>query len=429
VSVSRIKQLGEEVLRSPGDATKLKALREALRDFANRPEFTAELNTTNPTVPLAKTLEMALGAWSRHNRTLSPASLSVLESSLMALEALWQKELADSSSTSKDSHGLLEEIIPVLLEASVSSAGYDIATHRETLIPREDVLTVTATRGMKLFGEFLVEKKYISADSLLRALLFQMNELPSVCEIVSERRLLVTEDLLKVITYQTHHRCEFKKACVELGLWTEGIDEEVSRVLETVRIPIGQILVKQKAIELEKISTALDEYLATVKDGTPQTAFATIEPDVIQTYSELLSDTRIALIKETLKNVKMPNQSQSAEEELEEVFSLLCNGVHELKGVARFIRASLTEEMMAQLEDLVLSAKERCSRLSPKEIKELSQLCSDVMDTTSEIKKFLLKNGSEKGYWEKSSGSYIKLKGKLISLREKIEAKDLKKAS
>ena len=62
---------------------------------------------------------------------------------------------------------------------------------------------------MKLFGEYLVEKKIVTADALAKALVQQIKSLPSLVEIVYEQQWMKPMDLIMVLKTQHRNHASF----------------------------------------------------------------------------------------------------------------------------------------------------------------------------------------------------------------------------
>lgn len=118
---------------------------------------------------------------------------------------------------------------------------------------------------MKLFGEYLVEKKIIDEASLLKALIEQVRSTPSTLEAAFETQVLTQGQLLAVLKHQ-HAQCVgFLEALQALNLKSEGVVEKIREYSTKKRIPLGQTLVQMGAADLEAITKALDDYLAEVE--------------------------------------------------------------------------------------------------------------------------------------------------------------------
>lgn len=127
---------------------------------------------------------------------------------------------------------------------------------------------------MKLFGEFLVEKKYINADNLVHSLISQVKMTRPVVDIIYSKKLLDPNQILSALQLQASKNMEFITACKEMNLWTDDIESEVHKEASKGRPPIGQILIRDGYIESKKLIEALDEYMVyrldQLKEGAEQ---------------------------------------------------------------------------------------------------------------------------------------------------------------
>lgn len=115
---------------------------------------------------------------------------------------------------------------------------------------------------MKLFGSYLVEIGLVDQATLLAALVRQLEVVPSVAEIVHEGKLLSVRDQLKIFEHQWQTGAEYRRAALELGLWSGHLDFEIKRALVEKRQPLGQVLVEAGKLSLEDLTSSLDEYVA-----------------------------------------------------------------------------------------------------------------------------------------------------------------------
>jgi hypothetical protein len=112
------------------------------------------------------------------------------------------------------------------------------------------------------FGEFLVERGYVTDDALCGALLEQLTARPTVNEMCSRLGLLTSADHLRVLAYQARHRVDCRTACRALGLWRAGFDALLDQALIGEGLPLTEILLRRQALTLDSLTKALDAYLA-----------------------------------------------------------------------------------------------------------------------------------------------------------------------
>lgn len=115
---------------------------------------------------------------------------------------------------------------------------------------------------MKRFGRFLVEKGLITEEALLQALVRQVEELPCVQSIVQESKVLSVQEQLATFERQWQTGAEFRRSALELGFWSDHLQQEVRQRLVAKRKPLGQLLVEQGKLTLDQLTKALDEFVA-----------------------------------------------------------------------------------------------------------------------------------------------------------------------
>jgi hypothetical protein len=124
---------------------------------------------------------------------------------------------------------------------------------------------------MKYFGEFLVEQELITSELLAKALVTQVKALPSVLEIVYEGRLLTHDQLLSVFKIQNQEKTGFVEAATKLKLWNQKLIGDVEQRLQSHRVPLGEVLVNLKALSIQQVTKALDDFLGERQETPPAT--------------------------------------------------------------------------------------------------------------------------------------------------------------
>ncbi|MBF0315350.1 MAG: response regulator [Oligoflexia bacterium] len=189
----------------------------------------------------------------------------------------------------------------------------------------------------KLFGEYLIEKKIVSAEQLLAALIEQIHSMPTLVDIVNQKKLLSANELLSVIRVQMEQRVEFRSACETLGLWNPILEESIQKELDCHRRPIGELLVKRGSLCLETLISAMDDYFSS-SNRTPQPPASA----KVNIYGPL-----IPLFATHLNKARMEKLHHSA-----------CNGKFEelffelrlLQGFSKLLNATESSELLAKME-------------------------------------------------------------------------------
>lgn len=234
---------------------------------------------------------------------------------------------------------------------------------------------------MKLFGQYLVDKGVISKSDLVRALIIQLENTPSITSVILENDLLTTDQLYQIFQLQADHKSGFIEAARELGCWGTKIQEQVEKILSSKRKPIGEILVKLGATEISNISKALDEFLGELGSAPVQAAAAApvpvakeenLETEVVDILSEIeaIEETVEAAVEESgsglssdvvtycekfsldtfLEATSLLSFDQAGvftSERVKEAVELL----HSLKGTARFAQLVRSEAVINSMEN------------------------------------------------------------------------------
>lgn len=114
----------------------------------------------------------------------------------------------------------------------------------------------------KLFGEFLLEKKLVTVDDLMAAMMKQFKETLSVLEVVYQENLLPKETMFDCLKIQVSTGCNFKTAMMKSGHYTKEMNDKISEEIIKSRRPLGEILVESGAIDYNVLGENLDSFLA-----------------------------------------------------------------------------------------------------------------------------------------------------------------------
>lgn len=123
---------------------------------------------------------------------------------------------------------------------------------------------------MKYFGEYLVSKGIVNEDCLVETLITQVRGLPSVAEILFEKKALPAKTFLRAFEVQHEKKVDFRQACRELSVWTEDLDALVAKAVQERKTPLGQLLVKEGHTDITTLTKALDEFLSRLPTPSPK---------------------------------------------------------------------------------------------------------------------------------------------------------------
>jgi hypothetical protein len=123
---------------------------------------------------------------------------------------------------------------------------------------------------MKYFGEYLVSKGIVNDDCLVETLITQVRDLPSVAEILFEKKALPAKIFLRAFEVQHEKKVDFRQACRELSVWTEDLDGLVAKAVQERKTPLGQLLVKAGHTDITTLTKALDEFLSRLPSPSPK---------------------------------------------------------------------------------------------------------------------------------------------------------------
>lgn len=263
---------------------------------------------------------------------------------------------------------------------------------------------------MNLFGEYLVEQKYISAADLLKLLVEQVRTAPSLMEVTFEAQLLEPEEILAVLSLQHNRGSDFKTACHDLGYWTPALEEKIQQELLRKKIPLGQLVMEAKLMSMQELVSALDKFM---QENEKKSKTATVVEPSLEKSSETkavmpftsLSDTGVLelqdLFSSDCKNILMEQlellTSSPASPKEREVAGQRCMvEIHTLRGGAKFLRLNRLEELLSVMEQALGKIKNK-----PSEVQDWI-LLSDGVRVSWDLCTSVVANKSEEFFFNQS---------------------------
>lgn len=272
---------------------------------------------------------------------------------------------------------------------------------------------------MKLFGEYLIEKKVINSEGLATALVEQVRSIPPACDIAFRLNLLNPDQMLAVFRYQQDHRVDFIMAGKNFDFWTPELEKKIQSEVDKARMPLGQILVKKGMTDLPTLTKMLDEFLSTVEAPAPAGASKSAEPQAAATNSsgasldplllaELETGFNETKYEELVNILQLVEQNVEVNELVEEFLSDFSKNIHSLKGMSKFLKLGVLENLFTNIEQTT-------NKILDKSISDISGKARKVSKIHSgftlswEIRNALVKSEAESVYSEKVNSAISSL--------------------
>lgn len=210
---------------------------------------------------------------------------------------------------------------------------------------------------MTFFGQYLVDNGLIDDSTLLTALVGQLDGIPAVASIIYQHNLLAPSDQLRILEHQWKTGSECRQACLDLGLWSQGLSLEINRLLGTARKPLGQILIEKGSIDLKTLTATLDRFLssravqAPIVVDKPQAAVSrpevNTEPvvaklDLTECYPDFFDDDLYAGLKALVEKENSDGLRQL---------------IHSLVFVGRYTGLSLSEMLWNRVAEVLKNSQ------------------------------------------------------------------------
>ena len=223
---------------------------------------------------------------------------------------------------------------------------------------------------MKYFGEYLVEKKIVSAENLVQAVLHQNQNQPLAAQIAYEKQIFSAEEMIKIFSSQQDNQLDFFAAGFATGLLTDDRKLRLENELQQHHLPLSGLLLKNGAIGVKDLVHALDEFLSTAKPPSntqsakvvsasnnpsastfPQLEFPNIEQSFRLEIQSTLSKSKVL---EAINILQLVKQNASVKELVQEFLQDVLRTVHTIRGLAKAANAPLLEQMFTLMDATIV---------------------------------------------------------------------------
>ena len=232
---------------------------------------------------------------------------------------------------------------------------------------------------MKYFGDYLIEKKIITEDQLVDALIEQLQMLPSSAEIIYGKKALPASSFLKAFAIQSEKTTDFGSACMAAKIWTTELDQLVQSELDRNRVPLGQILIKKGIVNIGNITKALDDFLSKIELTERKNPYAEIKKDktnltdkkpdsvappantdqvdifLLDEFHSNLSTEKINSIELTLEKIA----ENRFKPEIKEILKNILSEIHFIRGLLRCIKFERLGYLVEQYEAVCILTLDR----------------------------------------------------------------------
>lgn len=283
---------------------------------------------------------------------------------------------------------------------------------------------------MKYFGEYLVKKEIISAQDLVEAFLDQIMYLPPLPKLIYDQKLLTADQMMNVFIAQQETEADFASACRQLGFWTDEFNAKIEHIYDDRRVPFGQFLIQNGALDVKVLVKALDEFLSQAETPVKKPAkVVNIEPIKIETSGGIVlasvvedmptaqnnlsfkvaaldatarevCDFYTAAKKEELDNlITLIRQNVTVKELAGDFLQDVLKNIHTLKGVARFSKAEIIDFICNAVE-ATLTIYLKSPFFGTKEVGEqLCMLVNKSFPLLLDVRNSISEHKTEANFW------------------------------
>jgi hypothetical protein len=239
------------------------------------------------------------------------------------------------------------------------------------------------------FGEFLIERGHITRKQLIQGWIEQESITGSPAKIAFENSLVPEDQLVRILDLSARTGQSFRESCLALNIWTQDLNKKLTQLANIARLPIGQILVKQRSLPLSQMVSAFEEYLK--------------NPDSpIGEYLSLFGDNERAEISRIIEALAARSTENSSE---------TSGIIHECRIcflAARNLAASAESPLAAELYNdaakllqVLENATQELGRLRTTDYKRIAAVIRQVLTITQNLQMGLREYGTEKTFLKK----------------------------
>lgn len=268
---------------------------------------------------------------------------------------------------------------------------------------------------MTYFARFMVDKGYVSSDDLIGCILKEQESSPTVGHLVRQLSLLSSDDHLKVIEKQADDGLSFREAAIELGLWQTSFDQQIQQEAERSKKTFMSYLVEAEILPFEKITEAMDDFIAAVEDeeiqlntrpdapattssdssaknvesgySWPEFAFDPIEPGLLEEYQSLITPEIVDELKAAIGEFTPGNPG--AVETVEDQFNAI-------KAGASFVGAKFSSYILESIVNCLEFVK---TSENQQDTNEIVSHTIQLVEGLAKISQFLASDPDESKAW------------------------------
>ena len=273
---------------------------------------------------------------------------------------------------------------------------------------------------MKYFGNYLLEKKLISPENLLKAHFQQIESQPPMPRLALELKILSAEQILKVIQHQTETSMDFAAAAITTGCLNEKNKQLLEKEMKAKQTPLSMILLNSGYLSAKELVQSIDEFIsqaqapsaasssnisnlsANNQSGTPtqtKLSFFPIEKELAHQIEAALSKEKV---EEMINVLHLVKQNAAMPDLVHTFLEDIHKNIIAAQKLAQSAKAILLEQILNQtahrLERVISGAQtspEHLSQMVIPAVEEALHLCREM----SEI---IINKNTEEDFWRKT---------------------------
>lgn len=284
---------------------------------------------------------------------------------------------------------------------------------------------------MKYFGEYLVEKKIISAEKLVQAVIQQNQNQPLAAQIAYDNKILSAEEIIKVFSFQQEHKLDFYSAGQATGILSPDKRLQIEAVLTQHRSPLASVLIKTGTLATKDMVHALDEFLSTAKMPSGTTVASPIATPPAQTApspqpgsstsvnsnlpqftfekidaifgNELQASLAPSKLQEITNVLQLVKQNAAVKELVQEFLQDVLRSVHTVRGLSKAAKACVIDHVCSLMDAAIVKELRSEQPNTDFIITKLTPGLEQALGFCAELKAAISNTGSEETFWNNAT--------------------------
>jgi hypothetical protein len=222
----------------------------------------------------------------------------------------------------------------------------------------------------------------------------------SPAKIAFENSLVPEDQLVQVLDLSARTGQSFRESCTALNIWTQELNKKLNQLSHIARLPIGQILVKQRSLPLTQMVDAFEDY--SLNSNSPMNEYCSLFGDSERAEISEIVESLCARAVQGRQAPQVPQVSHIIDETIGIIQQCkIC--FFAARNLAIGADSPLAAELfndVAKLLDILEKSASDPFRLRETDYKRVAAVIQQVLRMTRSLQQSLRETGNEKSFLE-----------------------------